>query len=200
MWWFVYRRGSLVDSVIRKSQRFKTLDDLFDDIVTQLLHPSFESVRSLRCLHCGQPISRQESVERLCPHCLSRVMGPQSSPATYPCRRCGMRFSPNLMQDGLCNRCRSTDNDEAEGQTRTERATRQTVPSEHLRRAYEILGCKEHDPDYLIKKRRRELAREFHADRLSRGASPEVIRDANQKFCAVQEAYETIMRARKETP
>jgi DnaJ like chaperone protein len=61
-----------------------------------------------------------------------------------------------------------------------------------------VLGCDERDSDEIIKRRHRELAKEFHADRLCDRTSPGGIHHANERFRRAQEAYEIIMIARKE--
>lgn len=110
-----------------------------------------------------------------------------------PCSCCGMRSSANLMKDGICHNCKS------HGQAGHDRKPndRGIFAPSTLKQAYQVLGCAEQDSDQTIKKRHRELAKEFHSDRLSQGETPEGIHNANIRFCLAQEAYEIIMIARK---
>ncbi|RYM04665.1 molecular chaperone DnaJ [Sporolactobacillus sp. THM7-7] len=62
---------------------------------------------------------------------------------------------------------------------------------------YRLLGASGNESDELIKKKYRRLIRENHPDRLvSRGASEESIRRANQKVAEIKQAYERIMATR----
>jgi len=62
--------------------------------------------------------------------------------------------------------------------------------------AYQVLGAAKGDSMEVIKKKYRELAKKYHPDRVSHLG--EEFRDlANQKFKAIQEAYDTIKEERK---
>jgi DnaJ like chaperone protein len=63
---------------------------------------------------------------------------------------------------------------------------------------YTILGAEPHESLDVIKKKFRALAIQWHPDKvLARGASPEAMRHAKEKFQQINEAYEKIMEARK---
>ena len=62
---------------------------------------------------------------------------------------------------------------------------------------YAILGCKKTDPDSIIKKQYRTLASQYHPDRIaSKELAEDFITFANEKFKAIQNAYEQIKRER----
>lgn len=63
---------------------------------------------------------------------------------------------------------------------------------------YAILGVSPADPVDVIRKKYRELAQQWHPDKLvSKGASPEALRHAEKKFQEINEAYEKIMELKK---
>jgi DnaJ-domain-containing protein 1 len=123
----------------------------------------------------------------------TRMANERGQSPSIPCSCCGMRFSANLMKDGICHNCRSQS--EAH-QDRKPNDQGVCAPST-LKQAYQVLGCAEQDTDQTIKKRHRELAKEFHSDRLSQEVSPQATHNANIRFCLAQEAYEIVMIARK---
>jgi DnaJ like chaperone protein len=62
---------------------------------------------------------------------------------------------------------------------------------------YAILGAAPHESLEDIKKKFRKLAMQWHPDKmLARGASPEALRHAKEKFQQINEAYERIVEAR----
>ncbi len=62
---------------------------------------------------------------------------------------------------------------------------------------YEILGCNKTDSDETIKKRFRQLASEYHPDRIaSKELAEDFINFANEKFRQIQAAYDTIKKER----
>lgn len=97
------------------------------------------------------------------------------------------------MKDGICHNCRS----QSEAHHNRKLNDQGVCASSTLKQAYQVLGCAEQDSDQTIKKRHRELAKEFHSDRLSQEVSPQGIHNANIRFCLAQEAYEIVMIARK---
>lgn len=63
---------------------------------------------------------------------------------------------------------------------------------------YAILGAEQHEPLDAIKKKYRDLAKQWHPDKLiAAGASPEAVRHAKEKFQQINEAYERILALRK---
>ena len=62
---------------------------------------------------------------------------------------------------------------------------------------YELLGCQPDDSDEVIKRRYRKLVQEYHPDKIaSKGLPDEFIQLAHEKFREIQNAYETIKKAR----
>ncbi len=147
------------------------------------------------CEKCGRLGTHGELTEGVCSSC-RRDSRAGTDVSTSACRGCGMRFSANLMEDGLCNNCRDHD-DECETEQRKTGKTGGSPERVHLRHAYETMGCEATETDESIKRRRRELVKDCHADSLPQGLPLDRIREANQRFCAIQEAYETIMEERK---
>jgi hypothetical protein len=121
--------------------------------------------------------------------------GPRSvGPSVPACRRCGgIRFSENLIQDGLCNNCRAGYGSDSHRTTGRRRRPRSSPSDSALRKAYEVLGTNETASDEVIKGRYRKLVKECHADCLPLGLSGESIREANERFHRLREAYERIM-------
>lgn len=63
---------------------------------------------------------------------------------------------------------------------------------------YLVLDASPNDTVDVIKKKFRKLALQWHPDRLTaEGASPEALRHAKEKFQRINEAYNTILDARK---
>lgn len=193
----IYRRANSINHTRRKGRLVSSFDELLDALLGELFNrPGFGPKSSVSFGHRGQPVP-----ENLRSH------GPweehhnktehQAKPLTQPCSNCGIRFSTNLMKDGVCHNCGSGDKDESEGKGPQDRRVNPSVSDKALRQAYQVLGCDEKDSDEMIKRRHRELAKEFHADRISPEASCDRINTANETFCKAQEAYEIIMVTRK---
>jgi DnaJ like chaperone protein len=73
----------------------------------------------------------------------------------------------------------------------------QVSPASALQEAYEILGVEQSAGDVEIKKAYRRLLNQHHPDKLvAKGLPEEMTRLANEKTREIQEAYETIKRAR----
>lgn len=200
MVWFLFRRPIHTQRVKRSETLFRSVDDLFDllmDGLTRYPPPEYEVKWRGFCRQCGAPYSESPRTHGLCGKCSNERVNREAGPSTLPCAGCGMRFSANLMRDGLCNNCRS--GNRIDGQNSRHDSSRPSRPVSEvaLRRAYQVLGCDENDSDESIRKRHRELAKELHADSLSHEASPERITEANDQFCRMQEAYEIIVVARK---
>lgn len=63
---------------------------------------------------------------------------------------------------------------------------------------YTILGATPADSIDIVKQKFRKLAMQWHPDKLlAKGASPEAVRHAKEKFQQINEAYEKILEARK---
>jgi DnaJ-domain-containing protein 1 len=191
-----YRRPNSFYSPKREGRFVSSFDELLDLLLDELINrPGPVSGASF--------ILREQSArENLRSHRLweadRQTIGRQKNePSNQPCSRCGIKFSRNLMKNGLCNNCRSGGKAESQDPGHQDRGVSPPVSDKALREAYEILGCDENDSDDIIKRRHRELAKEFHSDRLSPGASCDRIGHANESFCKVQEAYEIIMIKRK---
>ena len=103
-------------------------------------------------------------------------------PSTQPCSRCGIRFSTNLMENGLCNNCRSGGKAESQPGGSQDRKASPSVSDKAQRQAYEVLGCDENDSDEVIKRRHRELAKEFHSNRLSPEASCDRVKQCQRQI------------------
>lgn len=66
---------------------------------------------------------------------------------------------------------------------------------EDLDRCYEILGCTPDDDLAVVKSRYRELAMQFHPDRIqSKGLPKEFLQFATDKFQEIQAAFEVVSR------
>ncbi|MGM0410003.1 MAG: DnaJ domain-containing protein [Bacillota bacterium] len=64
---------------------------------------------------------------------------------------------------------------------------------------YEILGCSKDDSTKEIKKKYRELVKEYHPDKIiSKDLPDEFVELANKRFKEIQNAYEEIMKMRGE--
>lgn len=72
-----------------------------------------------------------------------------------------------------------------------QRLRRRLIPD--LSPDYQLLGCRPSDSDEQIRKRYRELAKEFHPDRIiARGLPEEFAEVAKRKFQELQSAYDKI--------
>jgi len=75
---------------------------------------------------------------------------------------------------------------------------RQQEPRTALAAYYAVLGAAPQDSLEEIKKKFRNLAKQWHPDRLTaKGASPDAVQRAKEKFQQINEAYERISAARK---
>jgi DnaJ-domain-containing protein 1 len=192
----IYRRRNSLYRPRREERLVSSLDEFLDLLMDELVSrpgPTFDKYFTRR----EQPVQENLSSHRLWQENRETIGRQGDGPATQPCSLCGIRFSTNLLKGGLCNNCRLGSNAESEAGAPKDRRACPSVSDKALRQAYEILGCDENDPDETIKRRHRELAKEFHSDRLSLGASCDTVDGANESFCQVQEAYEIIMFTRR---
>lgn len=148
------------------------------------------------CLRCGRPLPRSILQRGLCARCTAHVPPPTRSSASTACRVCGIRFSPNMLRDGVCNACHSPHGTEHREETPPPRQ-RDRVSSIDLRTAYRILGCDETASPEEIRNIRRALVKECHSDRLPPEASRQCVESANTRFREIQAAYEAVMEALK---
>jgi hypothetical protein len=198
MLWLVYRGLQSFQTEIRHDIVVKSDDHLFDLLLNRLVGPSrFSSESKEFYRKCGQSYTEGLHENSLFEESRSNKTSQRSEPSTYPCNNCGIRFSANLMENGICNGCRKGRQSTSENANRGNREVGASITHTALNEAYQILGCGEKDSDEIIKDRHRELAKEFHADHLSHGTSLDQIRHANESFCQVQKAYEMIMISRK---
>lgn len=194
---FIYRRTKSAPDSRWRARHVRSVDDLFDLLLDQLLDHRrimLESEGFYR--QRAQPVFKGLHTCREHKEHRHKIGHQSGEPSTSPCSRCGIRFSANLMKEGICRNCRSDGMAESEDDSPHDRGVTPSVSDRALRQAYRVLGCDEKDPDEIIKRRHRELAKEFHADRLSPEASSERIHNANERFCRAQEAYEIIMGTR----
>ena len=198
MVWFVFRGSTSFENQIRRDSGLKSLDEIFELLLNQRVNtPRFVSKPERLCRQCGKSYTEDLYARDLCEKCLSKNTGQRIRPSTYPCNNCGIRFSVNLLKNGLCNGCRKCGQSTTEHESPGNRRVEPSISDKAVSEAYQTLGCDESDADEIIKRRRRELAKEFHADHMSQGTLPDHIRDANERFCLAQEAYEIIMISRK---
>ena len=83
----------------------------------------------------------------------------------------------------------------------------QAVPDEELGREFEeqvlagsceTLGCTPEMPDAELKRKYRELSREYHPDRLVGEEIPaSIVKLAKERFQEIQNAYEVVMESRR---
>ncbi len=144
------------------------------------------------CRHCRRLFGESDLRGGVCPDCGSRRRSETGTASrSAPCAGCGIRFSSNLLRDGLCAACRD------QGKTAD---TGASAPAGRLTadllRSYEILGCQPDQTDDEIKRRRRVLVKECHADRLPQESPRTSVDSANQRFRKIQEAFDSIMRSR----
>lgn len=192
----IYRRSNPFYRPRRDGRPAGVFDECLELLLEELIN-SPDSAFATYFTARKQPVPENLGSRRLWEENRETIGCQGDGPATQPCSLCGIRFSTNLLKGSLCNNCRSGGNTESEAGTPQDRRVSTSFSDKALRHAYEILGCDENDPDEIIKRRHRELAREFHSDRLSPRASFDRIDRANEKFCHAQEAYETIMIRRK---
>jgi hypothetical protein len=176
----------------------RVFDDLFDLLLNQLASKPrhFHNARRF-CRKCGQFLSEVSDSTVLCDKCRTNTRHHKIESSTYPCNICGIRFSANLLENGTCRGCRSREDRSSQNQGCGETKVNTSISQMSLKQAYQTLRCDFNDSDEIIERRHRELAKEFHSDRLSLEASPEQIRYSNERFCRAQEAYEIIMISRK---
>jgi DnaJ-domain-containing protein 1 len=192
----IYRRRNSFYRPRRERRLVSSFDELLDLLLEELVSrpgPSFDTYFT----HRDKPVSENLRSHRLWEENRETIGRRGCEPSTQRCSHCGMKFSTNLMKNGLCNHCRSTGNAESEAGGPQDPGFSSSVSDIALRQAYQVLGCDESDSDEVIKRRHRELAKEFHSDRLSPGASCDRVSTANERFCNAQEAYEIIMITRK---
>lgn len=192
----IYRRRSSFYRPRRERRLVSSLDELLDLLLDELVSrpgPTFETYFT----HREQPVSENLRSHRLWEENRETIGRQGGEPSTQRCSHCGIKFSINLMKNGLCNNCTSTGNAESRAGGSQDRGVSPSVSDKVLRQAYEVLGCDENDSDEIVKRRHRDLAKEFHSDHLSPGTSCHRIDGANESFCKVQEAYEIIMITRK---
>ena len=78
------------------------------------------------------------------------------------------------------------------------RRTRMNTPSELLRMAYETLGCAASASDAEVRVAYRKAAMRWHPDKLRMDGVPEeLIKNANEKMAAINDAWNTIKLSRK---
>jgi hypothetical protein len=108
MAWIIYSRSKSLLRPTRKDRPVISFDDLFDLLLNELLADPDLAPRSRSILdQLYEP-----SPEDLSSHVIHEgyqvkvtIRGGESS--THPCSCCGMRFSVNLMKDGICRNCSS---------------------------------------------------------------------------------------------
>ncbi len=175
----------------RRANRSDSLEDILDLMLDQLLGRPVVVPNSRIFIRRHDRSVRPDRISE--PQYHEKITNPRGPSATVPCSCCGMRFSANLMKSGMCHNCGS----KGDGAGQNRDCREQIGTPRTLKEAYQVLGCSEQDSDEIIKKRHRELAKEFHSDRLSRQTAPAGLQDSNQRFCRAQEAYEIIMIVRK---
>ena len=88
--------------------------------------------------------------------------------------------------------------EEARRREEARRQTRINTPSERLRIAYEILGCVASASDAEVRVAYRKAAMRWHPDKLRMDGVPEeLIKKANEKMAAINDAWNTIKQSRK---
>lgn len=192
----IYRRRNSFYRPRRERRLVSSFDELLDLLLDELVSrpgPTFDTYFT----HREQPVSENLRSHRLWEENRGTIGRQGGEPSTQRCSHCGIKFSTNLMKNGLFNNCTSAGNAESEAGGPQDRGVSPSVSDKALRQAYQVLGCDENDSDEVIKRRHRELAKEFHSDRLSPGASCDRVSNANERFCKAQEAYEIIMITRR---
>ena len=82
-------------------------------------------------------------------------------------------------------------------QARREEPRRKEARQEPPEDCYSVLGCSRTDSAEVIKRRYRELAKQYHPDAIGGARLPkDILEFATTKFRTVQDAYETIQRQR----
>ena len=88
--------------------------------------------------------------------------------------------------------------EEARRREEARRQTRMNTPSERLRMAYETLGCPASASDAEVRVAYRKAAMRWHPDKLRMDGVPEeLIKNANEKMAAINDAWNTIKLSRK---
>lgn len=88
--------------------------------------------------------------------------------------------------------------EEARKREGARRQTRINTPSERLRIAYEILGCAASASDTEVRVAYRKAAMRWHPDKLRMDGVPEeLVKNANEKMAAINDAWNTIKQSRK---
>jgi hypothetical protein len=197
MAWFVYRRSN----PLRRPRYGDWTDDTIHGLLRRLVEdlrggPTSVGTSVPACRRCGRLVRASLLPGGLCEECFTWAASATSRGSTVPCNRCGIRFSENLIQDGLCNNCRAAYGSDSHRTSSRHRRPRSSRSGSALRKAYEVLGANETASDEVIKGRYRKLVKECHADCLPQGLSGECIREANEKFHRLREAYERIMDSR----
>jgi DnaJ like chaperone protein len=81
--------------------------------------------------------------------------------------------------------------------SRDPRGSAAQQPASELTRAYAVLGCSPADSEEAIKKQYRKLVQDFHPDKIAaKGLPEEFTKFAQEKFQQIQQAYETVKKAR----
>jgi len=197
MAWFVYRRSN----PLRRPRYGDRTDDTIHGLLRRLLDDLVGGPRSVGtgvplCRRCGRFVRRSLLPGGLCEECFTQAASGTSRGSTIPCNQCGIRFSENLIQDGLCNNCRAAYGSDSHRTSSQHGRPRSSRSDSALTKAYEVLEADERASDEVIKGRYRKLAKECHVDCLPQGLSGECIREANERFHRLREAYERIMDSR----
>ena len=88
--------------------------------------------------------------------------------------------------------------EEARRREEARRQTRMNTPSERLRMAYETLGCPASASDDEVRAAFRRSAMRWHPDKLrADGVPEELVKNANEKMAAINDAWNTIKLSRK---
>ncbi|MGC8659740.1 MAG: hypothetical protein ACP5U1_11755, partial [Desulfomonilaceae bacterium] len=157
MVWFLFRDWTSFEDQLLSGRRPKSLDEIFDLLLTLRDNPSrFVSQPKRFCRQSSRPYTEGPSSGGFSEKCRTNHCIPGPKLSTYPCVSCGMRFSPNLLQNGLCNVCRRVEESDTAHKGRSYRRGNIPVSDKELSDAYQTLGCDKNDPDEVIKNRRRE--------------------------------------------
>lgn len=88
--------------------------------------------------------------------------------------------------------------EEARRKEEARRRARMNMPSERLRMAYETLGCAATASDDEVRAAFRKAAMRWHPDKLRMDGVPEeLVKNANEKMAAINDAWNTIKQSRK---
>jgi hypothetical protein len=194
----IYIRPNSSNRPRKAGRPFGSFDELFDLLLNELTNsPGFGPAYGTSFTQRGEPVPESPHSCLMSEGFRDRIRPQKGRPSTQSCSSCGIKFSANLMINGVCHNCSSGGKGKSEEGSSQGRGLRPPVSDKTLKQAYGVLGCDEKDSDEMVKRRHRELAKEFHADRISPGASCEKVNYANERFCKTQEAYEIIMITRK---